>query len=103
MERYIFKQAEPVWAAGLQNEMNIRMGFYAQAGKGKTSVNLACSTAYQIYVNDTFAAAGPARAARGYYRVDEIDINLLYIGFYREFMIYSTGRKGMSFNEKNKT
>lgn len=74
MERYIFKQAEPVWAAGLQNEMNIRMGFYAQAGKGKTSVNLACSTAYQIYVNDTFAAAGPARAARGYYRVDEIDI-----------------------------
>lgn len=74
MGRYIFKQAEPVWAARLQTEMNIRMGFYAQVDKCRSSVNLACSTSYQIYVNGNFAAAGPARAAHGFYRVDEIDI-----------------------------
>jgi alpha-L-rhamnosidase len=74
MGRYIFRQAEPVWAARLQKEMNIRMGFYAQVDKCKSSVNLACSTSYQIYVNGNFAAAGPARAAHGFYRVDEIDI-----------------------------
>ena len=60
MGRYIFRQAEPVWAARLQKEMNIRMGFYAQVDKCKSSVNLACSTSYQIYVNGNFAAAGPA-------------------------------------------
>ena len=74
MGRYIFKQAEPVWANRLQKEMNIRMGFMAKVGKCKASVNLACSTNYHIYVNEKFIASGPARAAHGYYRVDEIDI-----------------------------
>ncbi|HOD93759.1 MAG TPA: hypothetical protein PL054_07780 [Clostridia bacterium] len=74
MGQYIFKQAEPVWAAKLQNEMNVHMGFFSKVGKCRASVNLACSTSYQIFVNGTFVAAGPARAAHGYYRVDEVDI-----------------------------
>lgn len=74
MGKYIFKQAEAVWANRLQTQMNTRMGFSAKIEKCDATVCLACSNNYHIYVNEHFVAAGPARAAHGYFRVDEIDI-----------------------------
>lgn len=73
MERYLFQQAKPIWAAGRQTEWNLHLGFRTSLrGKCDAILALTCSSTYQVFVNGVYVAYGPARAAGGYYRVDEL-------------------------------
>lgn len=72
-----FSTAKPIWPAGLDREMNLFVGFRAVINPppGKpVKVRVAASTLYRLFVNGEFRGHGPARAARGFYRVDEWDI-----------------------------
>lgn len=70
-----FEKAIPVWQKGKACEKNHSLLFRVIAGKSDNTVlRLTGSSLYQIFVNGEFVAAGPARAAHGYYRVDEIDV-----------------------------
>ena len=74
-EQYTFIAAGPVWEAGAETEMNRSLLFSASVcGKGDLSLHIAGHTRYQIFVNNSFAAAGPARAGHGYFRAEEYDL-----------------------------
>jgi len=69
-----FISAKPIWPAGRDREMNLFVGFRAAFKKpvgGKTVLRITGSTVYRIFLNGNFVGYGPARAAHGYYRVDE--------------------------------
>ncbi|HOC19105.1 MAG TPA: family 78 glycoside hydrolase catalytic domain [Vicinamibacterales bacterium] len=73
-----FRAAKPVWPEGRATEMNLLVGFRAvipapSAGE-KVVLRVAASTLYRASVNGTFVGHGPARAAHGFYRVDEWDV-----------------------------
>jgi alpha-L-rhamnosidase len=69
--------AVPVWARGREKEMNLNLGFRghfaAHAGQN-VKLSLTASTLYRVFLNGEFLASGPARAAHGFFRVDEIDL-----------------------------
>ncbi|MDR0844551.1 MAG: hypothetical protein LBN71_04960, partial [Tannerella sp.] len=74
----IIEKAVPVWASGREKEMNLNLGFRGvfQAKKGQpVTLKITASTLYRVYVNGEFVGSGPARAAHGYFRVDEYDIS----------------------------
>ncbi|WP_438483001.1 alpha-L-rhamnosidase-related protein [Oleiharenicola lentus] len=57
--------------------MNLTVGFSATIQKPSASpltLRLTGHSLYRIFVNGKFAGHGPARAAHGFYRVDEIDL-----------------------------
>lgn len=70
-----FLSARPVWPKGRQAEMNLLVGFRAvieATSQPQTPVlRVAASTLYRAWVNGEFLGHGPARAAHGYFRVDE--------------------------------
>lgn len=73
----IFHESRPVWAEGLEREINITCGFCTKAERkaGKQYlIKLAASSFYRLFLNGKFVYYGPARCAHGYYRVDEIDL-----------------------------
>jgi alpha-L-rhamnosidase len=70
----IVQKAVPVWAAGREKEMNLNLGFRGvfQYKKGQdVKLKITASTLYRVFLNGEFAGSGPARAAHGYFRVDE--------------------------------
>ena len=71
------EKAVPVWAEGREKEMNLNLGFRAsftaEAGQ-EVGVKIAAATLYRIYVNGNFVGSGPARAAHGYFRIDEYPV-----------------------------
>lgn len=76
METYIFQKALPVWEVGKEKEKNYNLVFRCVIPKNKdTQIALSASNLYQMFVNGTFIAEGPARAGHGHYRVDEIDLS----------------------------
>ncbi len=69
---YTFKKALPVWECGTQRSVNRSLVFTAQVGGDEsTTLAIAGSSAFLVFVNGDFVAYGPARAGHGYYRVDE--------------------------------
>jgi len=79
-ERLLFQSAKPVWPAGRAEEMNLFIGFRARIAAGhreRTLLRATASSVYRAFVNGVFAGYGPARAAHGFYRVDEWDISSL--------------------------
>lgn len=69
-----FVRAQPVWVAGREREMNLQVGFRAVVpGGGPTplALRLTASSVYRATVNGEFVGYGPARAAHGFFRVDE--------------------------------
>ncbi len=78
-EAVAFQRAKPVWPAGREKEMNLQVGFRAvieKPAEAKQAVVLrvAAASFFRATVNGQFVAAGPARAAHGFYRIDEVDI-----------------------------
>ncbi|MDX9975600.1 MAG: hypothetical protein RBU21_21635, partial [FCB group bacterium] len=72
-----FVAAQPIWPQGREAEVNVYAGFRAivQAPeKGPVVLRATGATVYRIFVNGAFVGYGPARAGKGFYRVDEIDI-----------------------------
>jgi alpha-L-rhamnosidase len=74
------QKAVPVWAAGREKEMNLNLGFrgvfQAQHGQA-TRLKITASSLYRVFINGTFVGSGPARAAHGYFRVDEYELGKL--------------------------
>ena len=78
----LMKNAQPVFIAGLEDETNVQAGFVCsiELTKGdiegkEAKVYAAARNFYRLYVNGTLCAHGPARAAHGFLRVDEIDVS----------------------------
>ena len=70
-----FEKAVPVWVTGREKEMNLRVQFKTVVGKGKAIIaKIVTSGIYHMSVNGKFVCYGPARAGRGFFRVDEIDL-----------------------------
>ena len=79
MKENIFKTAQPVWLEGSERDVNSLVGFHATfepRGIRGISVNIAASTIYRVFLNGSFIGHGPARAAHGFFRVDEWDVTL---------------------------
>lgn len=70
----LFQKAVPIWATGRAYEMNCELAFRAAIADADAILYLAASSVYRVWVNGNFVCAGPARAAHGFYRVDEIDL-----------------------------
>ena len=69
-----FAEAQPVWVEGRATEMNLFVGFRAvfdHLGEGMVTVRLTGSSNYRVFVNGEFLCHGPARAAHGFFRVDQ--------------------------------
>ena len=73
---YSFRAAKPVYESGKDKELNHAIKIEAEVGK-YNDLTLAVSgyTGYQVYINGEFVHYGPARAGRGYYKVDELNIS----------------------------
>ena len=72
-----FAEAEPVWLAGREREMNLQVGFRAVVGgdlPAPVVLRATASAVYRATVNGQFVGYGPARAAHGWFRVDEWDL-----------------------------
>lgn len=68
-----FEKALPIWPVDLQLEKNLTIGFRGEfevQNIHQTTLKIAGSSLYRIYLNGHFIGHGPARAAHGYYRVD---------------------------------
>lgn len=62
-----------VWAAGRGEEYNCNLAFCLSAeGVGEGLLRVTAANLYRLHVNGVMLAYGPARAAEGYARVDEI-------------------------------
>lgn len=87
-----FKKAVPVWEKGKEKEKNYTLLFrtFIEAGKG-TKLTLTGASTYQIFVNQNFVGTGPARAAHGYYRVDELDLDQYLTEAQNEIVIKVAG------------
>lgn len=75
-----FVEAKPVWPEGLQKERNLFVGFNATFGAKEGSevlLRITGSSAYRVSFNGEHVHWGPARAAKGYFRVDEIPLKNL--------------------------
>lgn len=68
-----FQKALPVWECGKSQEMNHMLLFTSDCPAQKNVLlRVSGYTSYQIFVNDILVSIGPARAGKGYYRVDEL-------------------------------
>ena len=73
MKRLDFAVAKPVWAKGLRKEMNITLCFTSKIQTDTDCIlRLSGRNLWQVFVDGDFFAAGPARTAQGYQRVDEL-------------------------------
>ena len=73
-----FTNATPVWLEGLEKERNITAGLYTEinGAAGKATLSVATSGFYRVFVNGRFVAYGPARCAHGFFRVDQLELEL---------------------------
>jgi alpha-L-rhamnosidase len=77
MNKTYFLTANPVWPQISNEEMNYIIGFRAilkTSALKTTYLNVTAATFYRVCINGDFVAYGPARAAKGHFRVDSIDI-----------------------------
>lgn len=73
-----FDVAKPIWVKGKQKEMNLTVGFVTKfdvSDNNCVKIKVTGSSLYRLLVNGHYVGYGPARAAHGYYRVDEWDIS----------------------------
>jgi len=72
-----FQQAKPVWMAGREWERNRLFGFVGSfqcEGEIGGLLQMAGATSYRVYLDGVFLHHGPARAAHGWHRVDEVPV-----------------------------
>ena len=72
----MFNFAKPIFPKGKNKEMNVFASFKTSVESLKDAkIKLAAYSFYQLYVNGSLVAFGPARTAKGYARVDIIDLD----------------------------
>lgn len=89
-----FDKAKPIWPEILKNDMNVHVMLATDiAEEGADILRIATHGFYQLFVNGEYVAYGPARAGRGYFRVDEICLTdkLVEEKNKIEILIYSYG------------
>ena len=71
---YTFRRALPVWEVGTERDMNRHLSFTVTLSPELSSpvLALAGSCSFTVSIDGQFLAHGPARAAHGYYRVDQL-------------------------------
>ena len=74
----MFKKAKPIFLQGLAEEKNVTALFSCepQCKSGAATLRLTGATRYRVYLNGEFVHYGPARAAHGCARVDELQLQL---------------------------
>ena len=71
----MFRQAIPVFAKGEECAQNYPLTLCADVRSLKdTKLYISAFSFYRLYVNGRFVCTGPARTAKGYARVDEIEL-----------------------------
>ena len=76
MKEFKFISAVPVWQQGKSEEKNHTLIFHCRFDGGEGyRLWVAAHSRYNIILNDQFFAAGPARAAHGFFRVDEYSLD----------------------------
>lgn len=73
----LIRNGLPVWAEGREKEMNLNLGFHGVFQNEKNrdyKLRITASTLYRVFLNGEFLGYGPARAAHGYFRVDEYNL-----------------------------
>ncbi len=71
----LFQKALPMWPEGKEEEMNSYAVFKAGLTESPSMVRIAAANFYRLSVNGTFVAFGPSRTAKGYARVDVVDLS----------------------------
>ena len=74
-----FCKAQPVWPKGQTKEMNTFYGFRATFDAKETdcpTLRITGCSDYRISLNGEHIGWGPARAAKGYFRIDEIPLSV---------------------------
>ena len=72
----MFKKAIPVFAKDEEKSLNYPLTLCAEVESLKdTTLYLTAFSFYRLYINGRFVCAGPARTARGYARVDEVELD----------------------------
>ena len=74
-----FDAAKPVWPENLEKERNLFVGFrtdFSPKEGGRSVLRITGSSAYRVSLNGEFLHWGPARAAKGHFRVDEIPLKV---------------------------
>ena len=77
-QHFQMQKAVPVWVYGREREMNLTLGFRGtfQVGEDQSSaLRITASSLYRVQINGQFLGYGPARAAHGFFRVDEYDLS----------------------------
>ncbi len=74
--KYSFKKAVPVWKTGDERVVNQTLDFVCRVSDVHPLPVLAltASCSFCVFVNGKFVACGPARAAHGVFKVDEISL-----------------------------
>ena len=73
----MFHYAEPVWLPDHQCQPNTHLIFFETLETlQNTRLFITAADFYKLYLNDQFLGFGPARAAKGFARVDEYDLSL---------------------------
>ena len=77
---HLFSQAQPIWVAGTRQLPYDIVGFRAvvdlPANSSAVTLKIAASSVYRAWVNGEHVAFGPARTAKGFFRVDTVDLTL---------------------------
>lgn len=71
----MFKKAIPVFAEGQESALNYHLTLFEEVESlQNTMLYISAFSFYRLFVNGRFVCMGPARTARGYARVDAIDL-----------------------------
>lgn len=72
----LFRKALPIWIKGKENEVHLRVQFKTLVNKAREcNIKIATSGIYNLWINNKFVCYGPARAGKGCFRLDEIEIS----------------------------
>lgn len=75
MKPETFNYAKPIWLSNNAESKNVHLMLHTEVKKNSAElICIATSEFYQLFINGVFKACGPARAGRGYFRVDKIEI-----------------------------
>lgn len=87
-----FQKALPIWAKGEEKTKNYRLYVKTMVADLKGgSIRVTANNFYALTVNGVFIAFGPARTAKGYARVDEIDLDAYAKDGENEIVIETAG------------
>ena len=76
MKQSRFSRAVPIWADNIKEKKNVHLKLCTYVEKSeKVTLRIATASFYQLFVNGRYTAFGPARAGRGYFRIDEIALD----------------------------